>query len=126
VSAVGRGKQKSVVRAGGEPVCERVGLADTPLTRLKGLLGRAGLGSEQGLLIRPTSAIHTWFMRFPIDAVFLDRHFVVIGVKSDLRPWRFAGRRGAKAVLELAAGESRRRGIQLGERLELVDPVSAE
>jgi hypothetical protein len=125
VSGVGRGTKRSVVRAGGEPVCEQVGLADSPLTRLRGLLGRAGLGANEGLLIRPTSAIHTWFMRFPIDAVFLDHNFVVIGLRSDLRPWRFAGRRGAKAVLELAAGECRRRGIQLGERLELVDPVAA-
>jgi uncharacterized protein len=125
VSAVGRGTNNRIVRAGDEPVCERVGLADTPLTRLRGLLGRAGLGSDEGLLIRPTSAIHTWFMRFPIDAVFLDRQLVVIGVKSDLRPWRFAGRRGAKAVLELAAGESRRRNIQLGDRLRL-DPRAAE
>jgi uncharacterized protein len=126
VSAVGRGNGTSVVRASGEVVCEHAGLADTPLTRLKGLLGRAGLGSDEGLLIRPTSAIHTCFMRFPIDAVFLDRQLVVVGVKSELRPWRFASRRGAKAVLELAAGESRRRGIQAGERLELVDPVGAE
>jgi uncharacterized membrane protein (UPF0127 family) len=126
VSAVGRGNGTSVVRASGEVVCERAGLADTPLSRLKGLLGRARLGSDEGLLIRPTSAIHTCFMRFPIDAVFLDRQLVVVGVKSELRPWRFASRRGAKAVLELAAGESRRRGIQAGERLELVDPVGAE
>jgi uncharacterized membrane protein (UPF0127 family) len=125
VSAVGRGTNKRIVRAGGEPVCERVGLADTPLTRLRGLLGRAGLGSGEGLLIRPTAAIHTWFMRFPIDAVFLDRQLVVIGVRNDLRPWRFAGRRGAKAVLELAAGESRRRNIQLGDRLR-IDQRAAE
>jgi uncharacterized protein len=125
VSAVGRGKRKSIVRAGGEAVCERVAMADTPLTRLRGLLGRAGLGSGEGLLIRPTSAIHTWFMRFPIDAVFLDRDLVVMDVKSDIRPWRFAGRRGAKAVLELAAGESGKRNIRPGERLELVDPLAA-
>jgi uncharacterized protein len=125
VSAVGRGKKKSIVRADGQAVCEDVSLADTPLTRLRGLLGRAGLGAGEGLLIRPTGAIHTWFMRFPIDAVFLDRELVVMDVKSDIRPWRFAGRRGAKAVLELAAGESERRSIRPGERLEVVDPVRA-
>jgi uncharacterized membrane protein (UPF0127 family) len=64
-------------------------------------------------------------MRFPIDVVFLDRELVVVGVETDLRPWRFAARRGAKAVLELAAGESGRRGIRRGERLLLTDPAGA-
>jgi uncharacterized protein len=122
---MGRSNAKTVVRAGGEPVCERCGVADTSLTRLRGLLGRAGLRTDEGLLIRPTGAIHTCFMRFPIDAVFLSRDLVVVDVVSELRPWRMAARRGAKAVLELAAGESRRRGIRPGERLELADPVGA-
>jgi uncharacterized membrane protein (UPF0127 family) len=116
---------RSVLGAGDTPVCERCSVAETPLTRLRGLLGRKGLRPDEGLLIRPTSAIHTCFMRFPIDAVFLDRNLVVVGVVSDLRPWRMAARRGAKAVLELAAGESRRRGITLGDRLELSDPAPA-
>ncbi len=115
----------TVLRAGDEPVCERCVVAETPLTRLAGLLGRSGLAAEDGLLIRPTNAIHTCFMRFPIDAVFLDRDLVVVGVVSELRPWRFAARRRAKAVLELAAGESRRRGICVGERLSLADPIAA-
>ena len=110
-----------IVRRGGGSVCERCGVADSPLTRLRGLLGKAGLGSGEGLLIRPTSAIHTFFMRFPIDAIFLDRELVVVGVEADLSPWRVAARRGAKAVLELPAGESRRRGLRPGERLQLVD-----
>jgi uncharacterized membrane protein (UPF0127 family) len=96
-------------------------VADNPLMRLKGLMGRAGLEPTEGLLIRPTSAIHTCFMRFPIDALFLDRELRVVGIADELRPWRFAGRRGAKAVIELAAGEGRRRRIELGDRLELVE-----
>ena len=114
------------MRGGGEALCERCALADTPVTRLRGLLGRAGLRPNEGLLIRPTAAIHTWFMRFPIDAVFLDRDLVVVGIEPELGPWRFAGRRNAKAVLELAAGESRRRGIEPGERLRLSEPLRAE
>lgn len=116
-------RAKTVVRADELAVCERCLVADTPLSRLRGLLGRSRLASGEGLLIRPTSAIHTCFMRFPIDAVFLDRDLVVVKVVSDLRPWRFAARRGAKAVLELAAGESARRGIHAGERLLLADPA---
>jgi hypothetical protein len=58
-------------------------------------------------------------MRFPIDVVFLDRDLRVVGVASELAPWRAAGRRGARAALELAAGEAARRGVAEGDRLEL-------
>jgi uncharacterized membrane protein (UPF0127 family) len=118
-------RAKTVLRADERPVCERCIVAETPFMRLRGLLGRSRLMSGDGLLIRPTSAIHTCFMRFPIDAVFLDRDLVVLRVVSDLRPWRVAARRGARSVLELAAGESGRRGIEAGERLRLSDPVPA-
>jgi uncharacterized protein len=56
-------------------------------------------------------------MRFSIDAVFLDRDLVVLSVSSHLKPWRTAGKRGAKAVLELPAGEAERAGIRPGEKL---------
>jgi uncharacterized protein len=101
-------------------VCERCLLAETPLTRLRGLLGRSGLERGEGLLLRPASSIHTFFMRFPIDAVFLDRDLVVLSISSHLKPWRTAGKRGAKAVLELPAGEAERAGIQPGEKLVFV------
>src|ERR687896_2706384 len=91
-------RARRVVRADELAVCERCLVAETPLSRLRGLLGRAQLASGEGLLIRPTSAIHTYFMRFPIDAVFLDRDLVVVKIVSNLRPWRFAARFGAKAV----------------------------
>jgi uncharacterized membrane protein (UPF0127 family) len=99
-------------------VCERCRVADTPLARMRGLLGRKGIGAEEGLLLRPAPSIHTFFMRFPIDAVFLDAHGRVLKVVEDLKPWRAAACRGAKAVLELAAGQARQRGIRLGDRLE--------
>jgi len=73
----------------------------------------------EGLLLKPAPSIHTFFMRFAIDAVFLDAGMNVVAVKADLTPWRMAGRRGARAVLELPAGEARRVGILAGTRLEL-------
>jgi uncharacterized membrane protein (UPF0127 family) len=103
----------------GRIACERCLVAETPFTRLRGLLGRRPLGEGEGLLLRPAAAIHTWFMRRPIDAVFLDRRLVVVGVAPSLRPWRFAARRGARAVLELAAGESLRRAIEPGSTLRM-------
>jgi uncharacterized membrane protein (UPF0127 family) len=103
----------------GRLACERCLVADTPLTRLRGLLGRRALDEGQGLLLRPAGAIHTWFMRGAIDAVFLDRRLVVVGVARNVRPWRFAARRGSRSVLELAAGESLRRGITPGSCLRV-------
>ena len=106
-------------RTDGKTVCERCLLAETPLTRAKGLLGRSGLAPGEGLLLQPAAAIHTWFMRFPIDAVFVDRELAVVGIAADLRPWRAAARKGAHGVVELPAGEAERRGLATGDRLRL-------
>jgi uncharacterized protein len=104
-------------KAGGEVVCERCELADTPLKRLKGLLGRSGLDEGDGMLFRPAGSIHMFFMRFAIDAVFCDRDLVVVGVERDLQPWKMARRKGAKVVIELAAGAAG--GVEPGDRLFL-------
>ena len=71
------------------------------------------------MLIRPANSIHTWFMRSVIDAVFLDRDLVVVDVAAGVKPWRLAARRGSRSVLEVAAGESARRGIERGARLRI-------
>ena len=100
-------------------ICERCTLADHAPSRLEGLLGRGSLPSGEGILLRPAGSVHTWLMRFPIDVVFLDRELTVLHVVPELVPWRTAGKRGAKAVLELPAGEAARRGLAAGDRLEL-------
>jgi uncharacterized membrane protein (UPF0127 family) len=107
-------------RQEGGMACERCRVADRLLPRMRGLLGRRGLANGEGLLLKPAPSVHTFFMRFPIDAVFLARDGSVLKVRSHLRPWRVAGARGAHATLELAAGEAARRGIDQGDRLELV------
>jgi uncharacterized membrane protein (UPF0127 family) len=106
-------------REDGSVVCERCKLADSAPSRMKGLLGRKSLPHDEGVLLRPAGSVHTAFMRFPIDVVFLDRDLAVLDVVPELKPWRTAGRRGAKAVLELAAGEAARRGLRPGVRLAL-------
>ncbi len=103
-------------------MCERCAVADTASSRLVGLLGRRDLSAGEGILLRPASSVHMMFMRFAIDAVFLDRDGVVLRIAAGLRPWRMASRRGAHAVLEVAAGECGRRGVAVGDRLELSAP----
>jgi uncharacterized protein len=105
----------------GSVACERCVVANTWQARTRGLLGRSSLASTEGILLRPASSVHTWFMRFPIDVVFLDRNLAVLRVVPRLRPWRAVWRWRSAAVLELAAGESARRGIRVGDRLHWAD-----
>ena len=109
-------------RADGRVVCERCTVADKMLPRMKGLLGRKSLPPGEGMLIRPAPSIHTFFMRFPIDAVFLSRDGEVLKVADNVPAWRTRSCRRAHSVLELAAGEAARHGIAVGDRLTASDP----
>jgi uncharacterized membrane protein (UPF0127 family) len=110
----------TVERENGDVICERCLLADTPWTRFRGLLGRCRLEADEGLLIRPAGSVHTLFMFFAIDVVFLDREDTVVKVVPALRPWRFAAARRAKRTLELPDGTASRLRLVPGERLVLV------
>ena len=112
--------ERTLVTANGTVVCPRCRVAKDPWTRMRGLLGRRQLDDGEGILLRPASSVHTWFMQFPIDVVFLDRELSVLRVVPQLRPWRAAARRGAASVLELAAGECAARGVGVGDRLDWV------
>ena len=119
--------QVALANDDGTVVCEHCLLAETMFTRLRGLLGRKSLAEGEGLLLRPASSIHTAFMRFTIDAVFIDRENRIVKVAPELRPWRMTACRGSRAVLELPAGEAARRGMQPGVSLTQVwrsDPAS--
>jgi uncharacterized protein len=110
-----------VRREGGTVVCGRCVLADSPWPRMRGLLGRDALDENEGILLTPANGVHTWFMRFPIDIVFLGADFTVLGVRQGVRPWRFSGHRGARSVLELAEGTCARHNLRPGDRLTLVE-----
>jgi uncharacterized membrane protein (UPF0127 family) len=101
----------------GRVVCERCEIADTFWPKLRGLMGRRSLPSGEGMLFRPAGSIHMFFMRFAIDAVFCDADLRVVKVVRGLKPWRTAGARGAKVVIELAEGAAD--GVAEGDRLVL-------
>ena len=84
---------------------------------MRGLMGRRSLEPGHGMLIRRTGSIHTFFMRFPIDAVFLDRKMRVKKIVRELARNRAAASLGARHVLELPAGEARRVGLEPGSLL---------
>lgn len=104
---------------GGTAVASQVAVADSFGSRFLGLMGKASLESEEGLLLMRCRSIHCCFMRFPIDAVYLDGAMKIVGIET-VKPWRL-GRlfRGARHVLELSAGGAA--GLFLGDTLLLQD-----
>lgn len=95
-------------------------LADQYFSRLKGLLGTSNLGPEQGLWISRCNSIHTFFMRYAIDCVFLDSEFKVSSIKESVAPGRVVWpQKGARSVVEMAAGRSRSLNIRKGDQLHV-------
>jgi uncharacterized membrane protein (UPF0127 family) len=89
--------------------------------RLVGLLAHANLPEDESILIEPCKQVHTFFMRFPIDVVFLDKDNTVLEIRS-MTPWKLSPLVwGAQKVLELPEGKCMRAGLQKGQRLEMLD-----
>ncbi|HYS10289.1 MAG TPA: DUF192 domain-containing protein [Myxococcales bacterium] len=104
----------------GAVLAHRVERASTPLARLRGLLGRSALPEGEALVIDPCASIHTFFMRFPIDAAFLTRDLRVVRAILDLKPWRATRPyREAAMVVELPGGTLARTGTREGDFLSI-------
>jgi uncharacterized membrane protein (UPF0127 family) len=102
----------------GSVICTEGVLANTFRTRLFGLLGRKGIKEGSGLLIKPSSGVHTFGMSFPIDIVSLDQHHRVLGVFENIGPWTIRGLSlKTRSVLELPAGRIQECGIEPGDTL---------
>lgn len=104
---------------------DRIGVADSTLTRFVGLMGRRSLARGHGLLISPSNGVHTLWMRFSIDVLLLDREHRVLSAYWNLRPFRVTALKWkASAALELPAGTIAASGTQLGDLLQF-DPVTS-
>lgn len=100
-------------------VCQQVELAFTFFTRFKGLMLR-NAQPNAGLLLGPCRSVHTFFMRFQLDVVFLDEQLLVVGLVERLSPWRFSPHfKRAYYALELPAGTVAHTGLRPGDALEL-------
>jgi uncharacterized protein len=102
----------------GTVLAEIVETADRAATRRKGLLDRDGLAPGEGLWIVPCESVHTFFMRFPIDLVYVDRNKRVRKLRDNVMPWRLSACFSAQSVIELAAGAVRASRTQPGDELE--------
>ena len=102
----------------GTTLATRAKLASSYTARFFGLMGRKRVEDGGGLLLTKTASIHSFFMRFRFDAVFIDRENRVIKIVPAMRQWWIAfGGRGAKDVIELPAGVAERTGTQPGDVL---------
>lgn len=115
-----------VVIAGSSRLLATAEVADTPQSRMTGLLGRDSLPAGQGLILDPCRLIHTFMMRFAIDVVFYDRAHRVTRAVADVRPSRLAwGGLRARATLELPAGTLAAAGVTLAPGTQLrLEPCS--
>lgn len=101
-------------------VCTRSILADTMRLRLVGLLGVKHLEPEAGLLIKPSSGVHTFGMRFPIDIVSLDANNRVLGAWENIGPWQIRGLSlRTRSVLELSSGKIKQCSIEPGDEMAI-------
>lgn len=107
-------------RATGRTLAPRVRRASALIERMVGLLATPRLEEGAGLWIERCNWIMTWFMRYPIDAVFVARDGTILKICRDLAPFRLSPMvRGATAVLELPAGAAARGGYAVGQALTL-------
>lgn len=106
----------------GTTVADRVRVASSTLDRTFGLLRTSEVKPGQGLWIERSPSIHMFFMRYAIDAVFVNGAGRVTKVVAELKPWRVVWwARGARDCLELRAGAAAVSGTQVGDELRLVD-----
>ncbi len=93
-------------------------LANTPLKRIKGLLGRKSLGDQEALVIKPCNSIHTFFMSFPIDVLFVGRNHKIVKIITGLRPFRLSPIcMSSSYVVELPFGTVSANKTAIGDRI---------
>ena len=103
----------------GTVLATRLEVADSGPSRNKGLLGRKGLEHGGGLWIIPCESVHTFFMQFAIDLVYLDRKNRIRKVCHSVRPWRISLCLSAHSILELPSGAIRASRTEAGDTLQL-------
>ena len=106
-----------------KPLAQAVEVADSRQARRRGLLGRDTLPDGAAMMLIPCAAVHTAFMKCPIDLVFLDRDGIVVRSVSRVEPWRIAMCWRGRSVVELPAGRLEASPVQIGDRLYLA-PLS--
>lgn len=107
--------------ATGQLLAEKVVVANTFFKRLRGLIGRRRLAPAEALWLRPCNGVHTWWMHYAIDVIFLDRELRIVKLVENMRPFRLTvPHRAARSVLEMSVHSISRAQLKVGDQLELV------
>lgn len=108
-------------RTTGQLLAENVVLANTFFMRLRGLIARRRLAPTEALWLRPCNGVHTWWMHYAIDVIFLDRELRIVKLVENMRPFRLtAPHREARSVLEMTAHSISHANLKVGDQLEIV------
>jgi uncharacterized protein len=104
----------------GEIICQKMIVAKKMFVRMKGLMFSTQMPDCDGLLISPCNSIHTFFMLYNLDLMFLDQDFKVVKIIYNLPPWRVTWLYfSARHVVEMSAG-TLKKGIKVGDKLEAI------
>jgi uncharacterized membrane protein (UPF0127 family) len=104
----------------GQVIVEQLKPAYTFGKRLKGLMFQKNLLPGSGVHIKPCQSIHTFFMKFPIDVIYLDKELIVVGTEQSLPPGKLGGRfKNAHSVIEVKAGFISKKNIFVGQALQI-------
>lgn len=102
-------------------IVENLFLADSFWSRMKGLMGKKDLPEDEGLLLVPCNSVHSMFMRFPIDLLFLNRELRVIKIIDRFKPWKATPIiRDCYQVVELKAGVASKKGVTIKDELDII------
>jgi hypothetical protein len=99
-------------------LADHAAMATTPDQKNRGLLKHTHLDRGDGLWIKGTSAVHTFFMKFPIDLVYLSKDRKVVKIRHAVGPWKLSMALGAASILELPAGTIEDTQTEPGDQLE--------
>ncbi len=102
----------------GREILISIQIADTFLDRMIGLLGTSTLPDGHGLWIKRCNSIHTFFMKYSIDCIFLDSELKVVSLVSNVKPWKIVWpQMRTQSVIEMTAGQLNKMNLSLGEEL---------
>lgn len=108
-------------RATGQCLAEEVTLANTFFKRLRGLMFRRRLAPAEAIWLRPCNGVHTFWMLFAIDVIFLDQQLRIVKLVENMRPFRVTTPQlSARSVLEMPAHTISRASLNVGDQLEIV------
>lgn len=116
---------KLIVKNSGQILANHVSIADTIYTRCMGLLGKSSWNTFDCLWLTPCNSIHMWFMKFPIDVIFVNQDLVIKQMLHSVKPWQNPIIEAtAHSVFELPAGTLSKDLVSLGSELLLTDTIA--